>query len=259
MTITGATIRHFAAGIRYLVGRGVTRIRVGTRLTPDPDWRPGRLSELERQVGEVVELSVTHWKRAGEVPVAFLAGAPGPARYEPGDGPACGAPLGRSTCVDSGGTVWGCPLFASSLQKLPPLARQAARAVRFGSIGDAGLEARLDGRPRRIPRAFTHKPAKRSSYGRCRDCELLSECVVCPAAICLAGDTADPDVIPDFQCAYNRVVFAARRRFAERTAGGAGRAQMDAVKAALRGVRDALARSLPTEQRAVPPGLREAP
>jgi MoaA/NifB/PqqE/SkfB family radical SAM enzyme len=259
MTLTAATVPCLADGVRYLLARGVATILVGSCLTPDPGWSEARRIELEEQVAEVVEVSVDHWERRGTIPVTFLAAASPHERDAPGDGCACGAPLGRTLCVDTRGVAWGCPLFASSLHELPPLARQAARILRFGMVGGDPVAVRLARPVRRVPRAFTHKPEKRSSYARCGECPCAPECFVCPAAICLAGDAADPDVIPDFQCAFNRAVFAARRSFAARTAGGAERAWMDGVRAALRGVRDALARDLPAGQSAPQPGTPPAP
>jgi sulfatase maturation enzyme AslB (radical SAM superfamily) len=259
VTLTAATIPCLADGVRYLLARDVATIRVGACLTPDAGWSEARRLELEGQLAEVVDLSVSVWERHGTIPVTFLAAPPSRQIETPGDGCVCGAPLGRTLCVDTGGVAWGCPLFASSLHELPPLARRAARALCFGRVDGGAVAARLARPESGTPRAFTHKLAKRSSYARCGDCPWASECFVCPAAICLAGDAADPDVIPDFQCAFNRAVFAARRSFAERTAGGVERAWMDGVKAALRGVRDALAKALPVEQAAPDAGVRGAP
>jgi hypothetical protein len=53
-----------------------------------------------------------------------------------------------------------------------------------------------------------------------------------------------PDLIPDFQCAFNRALVAARRKFVERTGGAGDRAWLARVKDALGGVRDAMAAEL---------------
>lgn len=52
-----------------------------------------------------------------------------------------------------------------------------------------------------------------SSYGRCRDCEFVDECLVCPVASANIPGNTDPRRVPDSGCAFNRIVAACRRRF----------------------------------------------
>jgi hypothetical protein len=139
----------------------------------------------------------------------------------PGGGFICGAGVGKGLCVDSNGHGWTCPLFASSLQRLPPLARPVSDAVDLGDARAPGLWERLSETRQRTRglRALTRRRDKHSSYGTCRHCEFLEECFICPAAVTHAPGTVDPDRVPDFHCAFNRVTARARREFRALLAG----------------------------------------
>jgi len=226
MTLLGATVPHLADGVRYLIAKGVAAIDVGPCLTQDPGWRPSRRDELERQLGEVVEASLDHWRATGRIPVSFLAGAPPRGAVAPVDRFLCGAPLGSALCVDPGGRAWACPMFASSMLPLRLLAAQASRALDLGVVGSPAFERRLASLPERAGRLrlFTGRLAKRSSYGACADCRFVSDCRVCPAAISHGPAGDDPDRISDGFCAFRMATLAARERFEALTRGGASAA-----------------------------------
>jgi sulfatase maturation enzyme AslB (radical SAM superfamily) len=87
-------------------------------------------------------------------------------------------------------------------------------------IRDPDLDRRLTdrrARARTLP-LVTHKEAKRSRLGPCADCDWLGTCHVCPASIANAPGNTDPDLIPEHQCAWNRLVLEHRRALAERLA-----------------------------------------
>jgi sulfatase maturation enzyme AslB (radical SAM superfamily) len=248
VTVVAATVPLLAESVRYLLGKGVRAIDVAPRLTFDPGWRASCRDELERQVDEIVRSSLEHWRRTGTVPVGFLAGARPAGAAAPMGDLLCGVAAARSVTVDPAGRAWACPLFASSLQELTPLARRASRALDLGKISTPSFSRRLAGLPRRVSRLrlFTGRLAKRSSYGRCADCEVLPECHVCPGAISHDPRNGDPDLVPDFICAFNAVTAAARRRFDEMTGGEVSAGWQRRVDGAVAAVEAAVRASLST-------------
>jgi sulfatase maturation enzyme AslB (radical SAM superfamily) len=207
------TLPHLSASVRHCLERGVSRIAINPSTMNNASWNAANDEILRGQVGEIVAESIRHLNATGTVPVGFLGGAERgpPAR---GKGPRCAAVSGRCACVDASGWVWGCPLFARSLQRLPPLAERAAALVSLGSVHDPALTARLAALPERA----RHHPlfsvdSRRSGAHRCRDCELAADCLICPAAICEHGQGLDPHEVPAFHCAFSRVTLDARRRF----------------------------------------------
>ena len=246
VTVLASTIPLLAESVRYLLGKGVQAIDVAPCLTFDPAWRASCREDLERQVEEIVRLSRDHWRRTGTVPVSFLAGARPPDAAAPVGDLLCGVAAVPSVNVDPAGRVWACPLFASSLQSLTPLGRQASRALDLGEISAPSFPRRLAGLSARVGRLrlFTGRLAKRSSYGRCADCEFLAECHVCPGAISHDPRNDDPDLVPDFLCAFNAVTAAARRRFDEMTGGEVSAAWQRRVDGAALAVKDAVLASL---------------
>ncbi len=125
LTLVASTIPYFAESVRYLLGKGVQAIDIAPRLTPDPDWHPSCREDLERTMDEIVRLSLDHWRRTGTVPVSFLAGARPPDASASAGEFLCSVSAATSLSVDPDGRGWACPVFASSLQELAPLAREA--------------------------------------------------------------------------------------------------------------------------------------
>ncbi len=218
---TLGTLPHLAAGVRFFLGRRVADIAFQPVIGRNGEWNEAAFRVLEEQVGEIVAEAARHWAAHRAVPVAFLRG-PGPeAGRGPGGGFICGAGVGKGLCVDSDGRTWTCPLFASSLQDLSPLALQISAAVDLGDVRSGDLWKRLSTTRKRTGplRAMTNRPDKYSSYGACRDCEFLDECSLCPAAVAHAPGNGDPDRVPDFHCAFTRVTARARRDFRALLAG----------------------------------------
>jgi len=254
MTVLGSTIRWLADGVEYLLAKGVRRIEVGSRSTFDRDFQASSREELERQVDPILLHSVEHWRHTGEIPVVFLAGPPLQRAGAPVRDLLCAAPVGRALGVDTEGRAWGCALFAPSLRSLPPLAAEAARALDLGGISAPSFPRRLAALPRRAGtlRIFTDRLAKRSSYGACAECRFVADCHVCPAAICHIPGNRDPDLVPDFICAFNYATLAARERFDEMTGGEVSAAWCGEMKAALARL-EAAVRGLSAGTAASPP------
>jgi sulfatase maturation enzyme AslB (radical SAM superfamily) len=242
VTLRASAIPHLAESVRYFIAKGVADVGIAPHSTWEPDWHAGRRDELQAQVDEILELSLEHWHRTGLVPVEFLAGAP----LRNAEGPVgdflCGAVYGEAMAVDPDGRAWACPMFATSLRNLPRLAADASHVLDLGDVSDRRLARRM----RRLParayalRVFTNKCAKHSSYVACSECRFVAHCHVCAASICYIPGNEDPDRVPDFICAFNRVTLEARQRFDERTGRQASVAWFGEVRQALRELGEAI-------------------
>jgi hypothetical protein len=250
MVVQLRTLPHLAASVRYFMACGLSRIAIGPCLAHDPCWNPGHQEILESQLNEIVADSLAHLETAGTVPVGLLGEAEPDPRARAKQ-PRCPAVSGRGACVDAAGQVWGCPLFARSLRRLPPLAGSASDLIALGSIDDSALTARLAGLPERTKgHPLFSTASRRCGARRCHDCELAADCFICPAAICEDPLSMDPREVPAFHCAFSRATLAARRRFREhRARAGPQRCPADLAEA-LRSVATALG---PAEPDTLPP------
>jgi len=216
ITLSSRNLEHLAESFAKLVDRGVGEIVVSALVTHDPGWRPGTIEVLAAQIEEILNASIEHFRRTGEVPFApFRSGEPGD---PPADGPPtmCSAAGTTSPAVDVDGQVYGCVMFAESYQDIPDgMLRQCLEPMRLGDIRAPGFGARLEAYPAAAEAAkiFTNKEEKRSSYRTCRGCRFVHQCSVCPVSIGHIPGNTDPNRVPDLQCAFNLAVLAARELF----------------------------------------------
>lgn len=216
VTATAATIPYLADSFEYFLSKGVSDIAIGPAMG-QPRLTKAQTAELDRQFGRIFRSSQRHYRDTGAVPLrAFRRKAPDPSKAVESD-LACVAATGRDLAVDVDGQVYSCALLIRSCQRVarPALARRLA-AMCLGPVTD------LDGLRRtrsRLPRAalaagiFAPQARKRSRLGRCASCRYAAICFVCPIACAKNPESADSARIPDFQCAFNRIMLECRRRF----------------------------------------------
>jgi sulfatase maturation enzyme AslB (radical SAM superfamily) len=218
-TFHAATLGTLAESVRYLLAQGVAELRVRPVDTHDPGWPTDPRGQLAGQMDAIVEDSLVHWRRTGQIPVGFLRTSRAESRRPEGEPFLCAAPTGHTLAVDPDGRGWACPTFAASLQSLPPLAAEVARVFDLGPVQAPDFIRRLEGLPEaaRGLDVLTGRERKASAVGRCVECECRDECFVCPVTVCHVPGNRDPDRIPDIQCTFNALTYAARRQFRERT------------------------------------------
>jgi sulfatase maturation enzyme AslB (radical SAM superfamily) len=220
ITLSSHNLGHLADSFAYLVGRGVGVVAVSPLVTHDPGWRADAIDELTAQVAEILDVSIEHHRRTGEVPFApFKTGRP---RDPPAGDPSamCGAAGTDGLAVDVDGQVYGCVLFAESYQTIQEgMLKDCLAPMRLGDIRAASLGRRLEEYPAAARGAgiFTDRQQKHSSYRSCEGCRYLLACSVCPVSIGHIPGNDDPHRVPDLQCAYNLVVLTGRQRFLEAT------------------------------------------
>lgn len=216
MIVQAATVSTLARSVRGLLSLGVGKIILGPLMTHDPGWRRATLRQLEGQVEEIVTASRRLRAHTGTVPVSFLQsnrGASAPVTRVPGA--FCSVSSSESVTVDPDGHAWGCPSFTGSVQRLPPLGRAAAERLDLGDVVESGFRNRLARLPRRaglLP-LLRDRHKKWTWRGRCRDCSLFQQCLVCPVTTAHAPGNRDPHRIPAHQCDFQFVTLAARRDF----------------------------------------------
>ena len=241
-----STLHTMADSGRYFLDSEVPEVLFYTVLGQDDAWTLEDEEALEFQVGRLLEDGINHWNRTAEVPIMFLREVEERVQGGPGEGPFCGAGSGSGFFVDTSGRAWTCLMFASSLQPLSPLAREAEPALDLGEVREPALKDRLAGVPSLVSRLrlFTHRRNKHSSFSRCRDCEFLPACSLCPAAISHTPGNRDPDKVPDFFCAFTRATGKARREFRRRTADSETARRLEKARAALERLKDVVQDSL---------------
>jgi len=230
MTIAPSTVAYLPASIDYFLEKGARRISMAPSFMPDPSWSIERIEELNRAFELVFESSFRHARATGTVPVLAFRNRGGPIRCTEG-GPLCGIAQGKGFAADVDGQAYGCAAIAGSYQEFAsPFMRDRLDPMRMGSIHDPALVARFASFPEAVRRAgmFHCKENKHSTYRRCRDCEFLAACSVCPASIGHLPGNADPDRMNDFCCAFNMASLKYRERFPrERTLGDLRRASAE--------------------------------
>lgn len=217
VTLTGANARFLGDSVRYLLGLGVRSVHVAPLITHDRRWSQASEEELEAQLAGLHSACLEFLGRYGDVPLSLFREAARvgtPARPSP----PCGAASGEHLVVDVDGAISGCIALAPSMRPLRrPLLRRAAECASFGHV--------LQEVPWPPPDAWAAQPLADRVLGsrgqrhtrkrRCDTCEHLEECHVCPVSSCHIPGNRDHRLVPDNQCAFNRVVAQQRRLFAQ--------------------------------------------
>lgn len=213
--VTARTLPWLAESVDYFLAKGVPQVIINPALTHQPDWRPESISQLDEQCSRIYRSCLRHYRRTGLVPIRLVRRSRGAGAREPGTW-LCGTGRGESLTLDVDGELSGCVLFARSYQRFPatPLGR-AMDTLQLGHVDTAGLSRRLSAYPGVLQAAeiFDGRKDKYSSYGRCATCACRRECSLCPVCIVHQPGNEDPNRIPDFVCAFNRVAGSYRRRF----------------------------------------------
>jgi sulfatase maturation enzyme AslB (radical SAM superfamily) len=215
VTIVPETVRHLAETFRYLISKGVRDLSIEPAIGGRGRWTHQMHRALAEQLAAVFDASLAHYRATGLVPWRRLRRHGQRRSPEVGDW-YCGVGTGQSLAVDVDGSVSGCVMFAHSYQRFPqtPLGAGLAGLV-IGRIDDPDLPQRICNYMTAVQGTgvFHNRGRKRSSFRRCTSCRCRADCVVCPCAIVHGSDDGDPDRIPDFICAFNRIVSRQSRVF----------------------------------------------
>jgi hypothetical protein len=216
VTLVPETVRFLARSIAYFLEQAVPNIVVAPALNAQPRWRQQDIDRLDQEFAKVHAACLRHYRRTGTVPLRlFRRWDPGRRRSPVSDW-FCGVGGGQALTLDVDGQLTGCVLFARSYQRFPetPIGR-AVGALQLGHVRDPGLADRLSCYGEAVQRigVFNRRGRKYSAYGRCAACRYRAECYFCPVCIIHQPGNDDPDRVPDFVCAFNRVSAKYRRRF----------------------------------------------
>jgi sulfatase maturation enzyme AslB (radical SAM superfamily) len=216
VTLVAPTVPFLADSIAYLFAKGVPNIVLTPAVTHQPGWRRDDIHLLDAQFARVSSLCLAHYRQRGVVPLLVFRKRRSERTLAAPSSWLCGAGNGDSLTLDVNGGLSGCVVFARSYQRFPDtLLGRAMATLQLGPLNRNGLAGALAGYEDVLKATglFDRRSAKYSSYGRCGTCGYRSTCWPCPVAIVHQPGNADPDRIPDFVCAFNRVTTKYRRRF----------------------------------------------
>ena len=214
ITVIPPAIQHLADSVSYFAGKGCRKIAIEPLITPHPAWSEERVQELECQFSRILDTSLDHVRRTGQVPLLLF----GPLRKTcqvKRSGAVCGAIQGWNLAVDVDGQVYGCALCVESVQEFRfPLVQRLRQAVKIGHLNrDFSIGYRKFLEEAHHEDLLNHRENKYSSCGRCADCSYFPDCMICPVSIAQSPGNMDPHRVPDFLCAFNRVAQKYRRLF----------------------------------------------
>ncbi len=215
-TVLPATIPYFADSIQYLLAKGVRQIGFSPSLIAHPEWEDRQIEVLQAQFSRIFDMSVRHFRATGEVPVMFFRKTEQEKETASAHLAMCGMVSRRTLAVDADGQVYGCTFLAESYQEFPSdFLRTRLAPMKMGDLRDPDFLQRYAAFPEALRKAeiFDNKEKKYSSYGKCSECRYLSRCALCPVSIGLDPANRDPQRVPDFLCAFNRVALPYREQF----------------------------------------------
>jgi len=211
VTLTPANLDRLAGTVDRQIALGVPEVSIAA--ASGLSWpEPGTLeAALDAQLERVAASCAALVRQGRDHPVSLLRD-PKP-RPLPDETEAwCAAGSATSFGVDPCGVAWGCPAFSDSIQRLSPLGREAAAALRLGNVRDPSVPGRLSALPARAAdvRSLSHRRRKRSPLADCGRCPHLGSCTPCPAAGAREPSNEDPDLVPAAFCALTRAAARAR-------------------------------------------------
>lgn len=215
MTVVPQTVRTLAASVSYLIESGAKRIEMSPAMDV-PQSADGLLAELEEQFKEISQISLTHRRTTGEVPVALLRRTPFSTSRAPSEW-GCRAPLASSLTLDANGQYSTCVVATETYtagSQLTPVLRGAVEALRLDPA-DGSLDEQRRAVTRRAADVgiFAANAPRHSDWGDCKDCQWVRECSVCPLMTEGEVDSRGSLKVPPLMCAFNQVTAKYRAQF----------------------------------------------
>lgn len=216
-TVVGPdTVATLPRSVAWFLDKRVPTVLLAPEFTDTSRWRTEDIDGLRSVFEEIADLSRRHFLETGDIPLRMFRSPLRPPTELPLGRSLCGIMRGEKPSVDTDGRVFGCGTVVGSYQEVPSReVRACLECIALGSIDDPQLAGRLAGYRERTRAVglFDNKQRNRSSYGRCGECERLSQCAICPVSIGYIPDNDDFDRVPDFLCAWNLVSLECRERF----------------------------------------------
>jgi radical SAM protein with 4Fe4S-binding SPASM domain len=172
------------------------------------------LAELRETLLDIAKLSLDHYHRHSEIPVAFLRSRPALVKKTLLNRPMCAIAVGRSLVVDVDGAVLPCQAFLRSVAR-PAALDSAFETARLGMIWDEGADLQIENAKHAVRNLsiVRRKADKWSSYEKCAECSAFANCIVCPVSNGHIPTNLDPNRVPDLPCAFNKASFEAAQFF----------------------------------------------
>lgn len=213
-TLTSRNVPVLSASFRYFLSRRLKEIEVVPVRPDDAGWNWQIARELDRQLGEIVDVSIEEFQRSGEVPFGPFRN--GVANVAAAGAPACACGSRGLLVVETDGTLAPCDFLAGSILGAKPWPLRRVLAALGGlRVTDPDLTAALIRRERHARRLrFIAGPKDRQSpHGGCARCKVRPACFVCPVAVACGGGR-----VPALHCDFNRLVEKHRQVFSREEA-----------------------------------------
>jgi sulfatase maturation enzyme AslB (radical SAM superfamily) len=214
ITVSPTAVPLLASSFEYLIGKGIRDVAIAAAMGQS-GWHREDRATLDQQFGRIYRASLRHRRETGRTPFVALRRPRAVPPPLPQGRWACGVASMESLVVDVDGRVYPCAALARSSQRLHGCLADRMAGFALGYVGDPALAGHVAALPERVRAAgiFVRQDGKRSGYGRCASCPVVGECVVCPVACVKDPAARRPRDVPDFLCAFNRIVLSYRRRF----------------------------------------------
>lgn len=209
LTLSSRNLPQLAASIRLMLRAGASRIVIAPLMTHDQAWRPEMISTLDDQMSEVADACLAHVARSHTIPVSNLRPRSARLVTQTPAGGLCAVARGDALVVDVDGGVFTCPALVPSYQSLENRAlADLSSSLRLGDVRESDLLSKRAAYHRRVHHVglFHRRESKWSSYRRCKECDVRSECRACPLATVHIPGVVDPHRVSDLQCAFQLVI-----------------------------------------------------
>jgi sulfatase maturation enzyme AslB (radical SAM superfamily) len=219
ITLIPETIVYLADSIEYFMQKSVQSISIMPVITHCHNWSNDYYSMLDTQLGRAAATSLTHYSQTGTIPVNIFRQNPPQTILESENLAMCGIMRAQGCAVDIDGTFYACSHALTAPKNCSSkLLHDCIDAMRIGVIGEPAFITRFRSLGERLDKMgiFSGKERKSSSYGRCDECEYLHSCFICPLTIAHNRIDHNPNIIPDFPCAFNRLALKYREIFPDR-------------------------------------------
>ncbi len=193
MVLSSENLSFLCRSVEYLLNRGVESIRLAPLLTHDAGWGPEAEAELRTQAEKLFALCLSHYEKIGAIPLELFRH--GTVRRPPKpERPVCRVRSPDALAMGVDGSLSNCLLL---------LPQEVGGTHRSGMLDQWISREDWPGLRRE----------RYSAFRKCRDCEFLDDCLVCPVASANIPGNTDLRRVPEFNCAFNRIFGRLRENF----------------------------------------------
>lgn len=197
-----ATVNLFSKSIQHIVELGVPDVLFS--LSNVPPWDSSSLLKLEKEMSQLREFAVSHYRNTGRIPISNFR-----KRSKRGEF-GCKAGINRMTLAPDG-TLWGCYIYADYFKEKKGTSEYEEYC--FGTL-DSFIEDHESFYSETLPNySGLLMGCFYTPETSCMICDNVKECVVCPVEA--AYSSSKIGKIPPWTCKIRRILIKERHFFWE--------------------------------------------